>query len=156
MDKPSNLGQVLCDRVESEMETTETNISKEHWTWVRDLINEVEREEKRDEFLKRLFQWDLAVKAFRRAEMALIILGNPDENDFHDHAICLHSLLAIGHSLIMVGAEFKEEEFEHLQVRHANVSAYVEELERSYREWHSGFRAEEIEAAKSKLFGGAP
>ena len=77
-------------------ETTEDSaVSHEHWEWVRGLIRDIDREEKRDEFLKLLFQWDLAVREFRKVELAAMILGQPNEKDFQFHAICLHSLLAL-------------------------------------------------------------
>lgn len=83
-----------------------------------------------------------------------MILGNPDEKDFHFHAICLHSLLAIGHSLILLGEEFEQKEFEHTCVEHAHIEAYVQELEQSFREWHHGFSSQEVAAVEEKIFGG--
>jgi hypothetical protein len=137
------------------MQIDAPRISREHWAWVRGLIRDIEREEQRDEFLKQLFQWDLAVREFRKVEMSLMIMGQPDENDFHCHAICLHSLLALGHSLAMLSAEFNPAELAHCRVEHPDIDAYVEELEQSYREWHNGFSVEEIKAAEVKIFGGA-
>jgi hypothetical protein len=137
------------------MRSDTVNVSREHWAWVRGLIRDVEREEKRDEFLKQLFQWDLAVREFRKAEMSLVIVGQPDSGDFHCHAICLHSLLAMGHSLLLVGEEIDLTKLAHFREEHAHVGAYVEELKQSFREWHSGFSMEEIKAAELKIFGGA-
>ena len=129
--------------------------SQEHWDWVRDLIRDLEREQQCDEFLKRLFQWDMGVKQFRKIEMARMILGDPNESDFHSHAACLHALLAIGHSLILEAEEFDGKELAHESVQHAQISAYVEELEQSFREWHHGFNKTEIEEAQRKIFGAA-
>ena len=55
--------------------TADSKVSREHWEWVRGLIRDIEREEKRDEFLKLLFQWDVAVREFRKVELAAMILG---------------------------------------------------------------------------------
>jgi len=126
----------------------------EHWEWVRGLIRDIEREEKRDEFLKLLFQWDLAVREFRKVELTAMVLGQPNEKDFHFHSICLHSLLALGHSLILMAEAFEPKEFAHCQVEHGHIAAYVEELEQSFREWHHGFTDHEIAETKAKIFGG--
>jgi hypothetical protein len=137
-----------------ELASVESKISREHWEWVRGLIRDIEREEKRDEFLRTLFQWDLAVREFRKVELAAMILGQPVEQDFHFHAICLHSLLATGHSLILMAEQFDPKDLEHCRVEPAQITAYVEELEQSFREWHHGFNDHEVEATRVKIFGG--
>ena len=84
-----------------------------------------------------------------------MIMGDPNEKDFHFHAICLHSLLAIGHSLILMGEEFEAKEFQQSCVKHAHIEAYVKELEQSFQEWHHGFSQQEISTAQARIFGGA-
>jgi hypothetical protein len=130
------------------------NISAEHWNWVRNLIREIERDQKRGEFLKQLFQWDLGVREFRKVELSRMILGDPNELDFRYHAICLHSLLAMGNWLVIQGESFDKKDLERAGVEHGHIEAYVAELEQSYREWHHGFEADELKAAQRAIFGG--
>src|SRR5262249_47706167 len=129
-------------------QAVEHHLSPDLWDWVRDLIREVEREERCDDFLRQLFQWDLAVKEFRKAEQAKMNLGSPNERDLHCHATCLHALLAIGHSLILQSEQFKPEEFTQCNVKHGQIESYVEDLEQSLREWHHGFTAHEVKSAQ--------
>jgi hypothetical protein len=148
------LSAAITLKAMKEITEEDARISREHWEWVRGLIRDIEREEKKDEFLKLLFQWDLAVREFRKVELAAMILGQPNEKDFHFHAICLHSLLAMGHSLILMAEPFDPREFEYCRVQHAHITTYLEELEQSFREWHHGFNESEIAETKAKIFRG--
>ena len=130
-------------------------ISREEWSWVQELIGEVERDARREAFAKGLFQWDLAVKQFRKLEQRRMLLQSPTPEDLRNHAICLHALLAIGHALVLESKKFKPEELERFQVRHDEVEAYVEDLKHSLAEWHHGFGDVEVAEARKLIFGGA-
>jgi hypothetical protein len=116
------------------------------------MIRDLEREESRNEFLRNLFQWDLAVREFRKVETKRVVLGTPTEHDLRFHAICLHSLLALGHALVGQSEDFSKEELSHCNVDHRHILAYVEELELSFREYHHGFTEDELKAAQAKIF----
>ena len=135
----------------------ELSISREEWSWVEDLINEVNREVqqqfRRATFPRNLFQWDLAARQFRKIEQRRLLLQKPTELDLQRHAVCLHALLAIGHALVLASRGFQVEELDQLGVRREEIEAYVAELEESLREWHHGFSEEEINQAREKLFG---
>ena len=124
------------------------NITPEEWAWVQDLIQEVQREEKRESFVKSLFEWDLAVRQFRKVEMRRIILASPTENDILHHALCLHALLAIGNALLLEGRKFSDEDLVTFKVSMPQIVAYVAELEQSFREWHH--RISEVELSKTR------
>src|SRR3989442_1568111 len=115
----------------------------EEWTWVEDLIKDVADEHESDLFAQKLFQWDLAVKQFRKLEQKRIILGTPTGIDLQFHALCLHRLLTIGRALVIASKQFNADELVKFQVRHDQIEAYVEELEQSFREWHHGFTEDE-------------
>jgi len=132
----------------------EAAITREEWAWVEDLIKDVGREEEGDLFAQKLFQWDLAVKQFRKLEQKRIILGTPTEIDLQFHALCLHGLLTIGRALVITSKQFNAEELVKFQVRHDQIEAYVEELEQSFREWHHGFTEDELARVREALFGG--
>ncbi|MEQ1853120.1 MAG: hypothetical protein ABMA01_16195 [Chthoniobacteraceae bacterium] len=131
----------------------EESISREEWTWVEDLITDVAREEQSGLFAQKLFQWDLAVKQFRKIEMKRIILGTPGTIDLHFHALCLHGLLAIGRALIIDSKRFTSEELTKFQIKHEEIEAYVEELGQSLREWHHGFNDAELKRVRETVFG---
>jgi len=133
--------------------TVAENISPEYWNWVRNLIRDIELQEQCDAFLARFGQWDVGVREFRKIELVRMIRGEPTDVDFRFHAICLHMLLAIGHSLILQSEKFEKGDFAHSNFEHEHIQAYVQELEQSYREWHHGFTDAEIMAAQAKIFG---
>lgn len=133
----------------------ESDISSE-WEWVQDLIRDVERQEERENFAKFLFQWDLAVREFRKMESRKVTLSeNPSARDLRQHAICLHMLLGLGHIIVLESENFGEEELNQWNIRHDHIKAYVDELEQSFREWHHGYTLEEINSAQKKIFGEA-
>lgn len=135
---------------------TEEHISAEQWEFVRNLINDIARAQKRDEFVGSLFQWDLAVRQFRRVELNRVILGDPDKRELDLHAVCAHLLLGIGHALKMLSDDFTDEELAAFAVTRGQIAAYVEELEQSFREWHHGLTPEEVRAAEVRIFGETP
>ena len=118
---------------------------------IRDLV----REESRAEFLRNLFQWDMAIRQFWKVELKRIILGTPTKNDLDFHAMCLHTLLAIGRSLMLGSKDFEPAELARNHVAHDHIESYVEDLEQSFREWHHGLTLEEVGAAERKIFGAA-
>jgi len=133
----------------------ERSVTQEIWHWVQSLIEDVASEQQRDAFARRLFQWDLAVKQFRKIEMKRVILQAPAELDLHFHGLCLSALLAQGHALVIESLRFTPDALSQFEVRHEDIRAYVEELEQSYREWHHGFSAEEVAKAQTAIFGAA-
>jgi hypothetical protein len=133
----------------------EDNITREEWAWVEDLIKDVAREEESDLFAQKLFQWDLAVKQFRKLENKRIILGTPKAIDLQFHALCLHGLLTIGRALIIDSKRFKPDDLVKFQIKHEEIEAYVEELEQSLREWHHGFTENELKQVREAVFGAA-
>lgn len=130
-------------------------ISREVWAWVRELIRDVEQDAEREAFLKKLFQWDLAVRQFRKLETARLLLQPPSPVDLENHAICLHALLAVGGMLRQEARKFKPEELERFQVREEDIEAYIEDLKQSLAEWHHRFSNAELQAAQARIFGGA-
>lgn len=135
----------------------ELSISREEWSWVEDLIHEVNREvqqeARRATFARNLFQWDLATRQFRKIEQRRLLLQKPTDVDLQFHAVCLHPLLVIGHTLMLGSRLFQAEELDNLGVKHEEIEAYVAELEQSFREWHHGFSEAEINQTREKLFG---
>ncbi len=133
----------------------EDSITREEWAWVENLIKDVARDEQSGLFAQRLFQWDLAVKQFRKMEQKRIILGSPTQVDFDFQALCLHGLLAIGRALVLDSRRFRAVDLEPFQIKHEEIQAYVEELEQSFREWHHGFTTADLDRVKQAVFGGA-
>lgn len=129
------------------------SITPQEWAWVQDLIQEVQREARCEVFGKRLWEWDLAVRLFRKVEYRRIILGNPTENDWLHHAACLHALLAQGHVLRLESQELSDADLNALGRTREQIAAGVAELEQSLREWRHGFSERELAEARRKLFG---
>jgi glutamate synthase domain-containing protein 3 len=128
-------------------------ITQEEWAWVNDLIEEVRRETERDAFARQLFQWDLAVRQFRKLELKRMFQRPPTPTDLHYHGMCLHALLAIGHALVIESRKFQPTELKHFNLQHEQLEAYVEELEMSLREWHHGFTEERLAEVRNKVLG---
>src|SRR5438132_7615831 len=126
-------------------------ITPQEWEWVHEMIGEIERQEKREDFARWLFQWDFAVKGFRKVAQRRIILGRPTDADWRFHAICLHDLLATGHALILRSRDFDAAELKQFNVSHEDIEAYVAELEQSFREWHHGFTETEVSNAQQAI-----
>jgi hypothetical protein len=135
------------------MEAVEPHISTDQWDWIRELIRDLERDETREGFPKQLFQWDLAVKQFRKAEQARMLLDSPSQRDLRCHSICVCTLIAIGQSLVLQAEQLPADELSLCEMNHEQLAACVEELEQSFREWHHGFTAEEVKAAREAIFG---
>ena len=129
-------------------------ITQQEWEWVHDMIEEIDRQERREDFARWLFQWDFAVREFRKVEQRRIILGTPNAYDRRFHSLCLHSLLAGGHALVLHSEDFTPEELKQFGVVHEDITAYVAELEQSFREWNHAFTEAEIGNAQQAIFGG--
>ena len=130
-------------------------ITQQEWEWVHEMIGEVERQGRREDFARWLFQWNFAVREFRKVEQRRIVLGSPNEFDMRFHALCLHSLLVTGHALILQSHDFNAEELKQFGVAHDQIEACVAELEQSFREWHHGFTEAELTEARTAIFGAA-
>jgi len=127
-------------------------ITREEWAWVEGLVRDVARQEESDVFARRLFQWDLVVRQFRKIEHKRIVLGAPTATDFDFHARCLQGLLGIGHALVLDAQKFEPEALARLGIKGEEIAAYVEELEQSFREWHHGFSEQELEKVRQAAF----
>ena len=129
--------------------------TQQEWQWVHEMIDEIEDQERREDFARWLFQWDFAVREFRKVEQRRIVVGSPNEFDWRFHALCLHSLLATGNALILTSHAFDADDLKRFGVSHADIEAYVAELEQSFREWHHGSTDAEVAAAQKAIFGAA-
>lgn len=127
-------------------------ITPEEWSWVQALIHDVRHEERREAFARELFQWELAVGKFRQLEERWLLHGTPTEEGLHNHAACLHGLLAIGHRLVLAAVGFSADELSRIGVTSERVTATVEDLQISLREWHSSFSPEELVTAREAIF----
>ena len=130
-------------------------ISPQEWEWVHEMIGEIERQEKREDFARWFFHWDFAVREFRKVEQRRITLGQPTDADWRFHAICLHDLLATGHALVLHAADFSAVELRQFGVAQEDIEAYVAELEHTFRESHHGFTGAELSSAQQAIFGAA-
>jgi len=131
-------------------------IRQQEWDAICDLIEEVEQDQRRGEFARSLMEWNLAARKFRKVELSRLTLGDPQELDFQRHAICLHSLLAMGEALIIWSRDFEPDQLALLNIAHRDIEASVEDLRQSLREWHHDFSSEEVKHARKVIFGGAP
>lgn len=148
------MGELAFGHGAASTKIDEDNITREEWAWVEDLIKDVAQEEESDVFVQKLFQWDLAVKQFRKIENKRMILGSPRPIDLQFHALCLHGLLTIGRALLIEAKRFNADDLVKFQVKHEDIEAYVEELEQSLREWHHGFTEKELTRVREAVFGG--
>jgi hypothetical protein len=108
-----------------------------------------------DAFAKNLWQWDLAVKQFRRVEYERIVLGEPTKTDWECQAICLHALLALGKLLLLEAKKITDPELKKFGVTRKQIESYVGELEQSLREKHHAIPESSISRVREKIFGGA-
>jgi hypothetical protein len=90
---------------------------------------------------------------FRKVEQRKVVLQEPTELDLRFHAMCLNALIARGHALVLASRLFTEEQLSGFKIHRPDIEAYVEEIERSYHEWHHGFTDAEIKTASTSIFG---
>ena len=131
----------------------ERESAQETWQWMREMIEDVSSDQERDEFVRGLFQWSFAVAQFRKVEQKRLLLQEPTELDLRFHAMCLNALLARGHALVLASRLFTDEQLAAFNIQMSDITAYVEELEQSLREWHHGFSRAEVEKASETIFG---
>jgi hypothetical protein len=129
------------------------SISLRDWVWVQDLIQEVQRQQIGEAFARKFWEWDLAVRLFRKVEFRRMVLASPSEADLLWHAACLHALLAMGNLLLLEARKLSLSEMESFGLRHEQLDAYVAELDQNFREWHHGMSETELTAARQKIFG---
>ena len=129
-------------------------ITREEWAWVEGLIHDVAREEKGDLLARRFFEWDLAVRQFRKMEQKRMIPGGPTPIDLEFHALCLHGLLTVGHGLHLDAKRSSPEELARFEIKPEEIAAYVEDLEQSFREWHHGFSEQDLDKVRQAVFSG--
>src|SRR6267154_1382705 len=127
-------------------------ITLAEWSWVEGLIRDVSREGESNTFARKVFQLDLAMQQFRKLEQRRIVLGSPTSADLDLHARCLEGLLTIGRALVLGAGQFQPEELARFGIKHGELSACVEDLEQSFREWHHGFSQEALEKVRAELF----
>src|SRR5205823_7082370 len=123
------------------------------WAWVEGLIRDVSRDGETNPFARRVFQFDLAMQQFRKLEHKRIVLGSPTAADLDLHARCLEGLLTIGRGLVLGAGQFEPGELARFGIKHEEISACIEDLEQSLREWHHGFSEEQLATVRQRLFG---
>jgi hypothetical protein len=125
------------------------------WDAVREFIEEVDGDQNQDQFKRSLVEWQLAVRQFRKVELQQMVLREPDETDLRSHAICLHSLLAMGEALASWSRSLDAEALADVQIGHDDLQASVEDLKLGLREWHHSSPPEELKRLQNIVFGGA-
>ena len=118
------------------------------------LIREVARQNNGDLLARKLFEWDLAVRQFRKMELKRMIQGTPTTVDLEYHALCLHALLSVGHGLRLEAERSDPEQLARFEIKPEEIAAYVEDLEQSFREWHHGFSEQDLENVRRAVFSG--
>src|SRR5262249_58703879 len=106
------------------------------WVWVEDLIRDVSREERTESLARRVFQWDLAVRQFRKVEHERLVLASPTPADLEGRARCIDGLLMIGRALALACSQHAPEELARFGLKPEETESCVAALEQSFREWH--------------------
>ena len=118
------------------------------------MIRDVSREERTESLARRVFQWNVAVRQFRKVEHERIVLASPTPTDLEGHARCLEGLLMIGRALVLACKQHAPEELARFGFKEEEPAACVAALEQSLREWHHGFSEEHLNQVREALFGG--
>ena len=130
---------------------------KEDWDAVQSLIVEVEQAHRNVAWNAAIVLfWVVAVRAFRIVERKQLFELAPNDGDLKTHETLLGSLIKLGHTLETRLENIDDEDLAEFDVRRANLSACVRELEDTMSMWHGSgldpFKAAELEKA---IFGGA-
>ena len=126
--------------------------TEEEWAWVEGLIRDASREARTESLARRTFQWDLAMRQFRKVEHERMVLASPTARDLEGHARCLEGLLMIGRALVLACKQHAPEELGRFGIKHQEPEACVAGLEQSFREWHHSFSEEHLERVR-QAFG---
>src|SRR5205807_8843209 len=106
------------------------------------------REERTESLARRVFQWDVAVRQFRKVEHERVVLAPPTPADLEGHARCLEGLLMIGRALLLACKQHVPEELDRFGIKEEEVQACVAALEQSLWEWHHSFSEEHLDQVR--------
>jgi uncharacterized DUF497 family protein len=136
--------------------TTET-ASMECWEFVKNLLNDLQAEEEREQLATLFGQWRLSLKAFRRAEAQRITLQDcPTEADMLFHRACVTELISVG-TLIEIGAnEHSQDELAKHGLRLETIHAYLQDLRNTLDEWHGQVPESRLETIRNRIFYAPP
>ena len=92
-----------------EQSSFDLQFSSQDWAPVRQLIEEVQEQEKQEQFAATLFQWDLVVRFFRRVEKTHMLDREPTQQDLQYHKAFLNALLSVGQFLAISAEKLSNE-----------------------------------------------
>ena len=138
-----------------EQSSFDLQFSSQDWAPVRQLIEEVQEQEKQEQFAATLFQWDLVVRFFRRVEKTHMLDREPTQQDLQYHKAFLNALLSVGEFLAISAEKFSNEDLKPFRIGKEDLLAYLRELEHSYSEWHGELSDARRQDLSQKIFGGA-
>lgn len=133
------------------------DLGNEHWEFVRELLNDLEREEEDRERLAYFFgQWRLSIKAFRRVEEQQMVLREPSEQDLLLHKACVTALISHGSLLLALAKNHDAEAMAGHGADIEVISAIMRDLHNTFDEWHGQANEQKLNKLSSLIFDASP
>src|SRR4030095_2318992 len=86
------------------------------WAWVQALIADIAPERSPENIARRFYEWDFAVRQFRRIEFNTFLDGRPSVNVLQQHERSLHQLIAGGKEIHADYLKFGSADLQILQI----------------------------------------
>jgi len=130
--------------------------SEVHWQFVKNLLQDLQAEEEREQLASLFGQWRLSIRFFRRVETSRMVLEKPTEVDLLCHRACVTQLISVGTLIEVKAMEHSETDLKNHGLRLETIRAMVMDLQNTYGEWHGQIGDKHIEDLQNRIFHAAP
>jgi hypothetical protein len=133
-----------------------SNASAPEWTFVQELLHDLQAGEHREELAYLYGQWRLSIRAFRRVEWRRMTAMEPTESDLLFHKACVTDLMSFGTLLQIAAEQQPAEELAPSRIRLEVISAILRDLHNTFDEWHAQIPAARVDALAAAIFNATP
>lgn len=118
--------------------------SEVHWQFVKNLLQDLQAEEDREQLASLFGQWRLSIRFFRRVETARMVAGDPTEVDLIFHRACVTELISVGSLIELAAMGHTEEDLRKHGLKLGVIRSMVLDLRNTFDEWHGQTGEEHI------------
>src|SRR5437879_651694 len=105
------------------------------WEFVKDLLQDLQAEEDREELASLFGQWRLSIKAFRRVEERRMMQNSPDQFDLKFHKARVCDLISFGSMLQIAFSEHTAADLAKHELHGELLDALLKDLQNTFDEW---------------------
>lgn len=130
--------------------------SEVHWQFVKNLLQDLQAEEDRQQLASLFGQWRLSIRFFRRVETSRMVLDEPSETDLLCHRACVTQLISVGTLIEVAAMEHSEQDLKSHGLKLETIRSMVLDLQNTYGEWHGQIGDTRLENLQDRIFHAAP